>query len=288
MNLYVMIKKGVRMRISEIVSNDKIKELLNKFYGYFNTGYDFEEFLKPFLENLGLSEVAVTKKTGDGGIDLFAVRKGIDEIAGADYVKYRIQAKRYSPSITVTPEKIDALRGNLQYNEKGLFITTGKVTDKAKEQAVMKDPYKPVYVIDGTDLIRVCIDKQIGFTYIPQFSSEALDEFTNKTQISITSINSSNVDYVDKLITKNDIRCTILSIPRYIVEKIKNNTLKKKIDVIVNGCQYKLTFVPIRNYLYCGTEFFEKYKLKNNDGSVVEKFAKWSIDNNETINIIIN
>ena len=276
------------MRISEIVLEDKIKELLNKFYGYFKSGYDFEEFLKPFLESLGLSEVAITKKSGDGGIDLFAIRKGIDEIAGADYVKYRIQAKRYSPSITVTPEKIDALRGNLQYNEKGLFITTGKVSDKAKERAVIKDPYKPIYVIDGMDLIRVCIDKQIGFAYIPQFSSEALDEFTNKKQIGITNLTSSSVDSVDKLITKNDIRCTILSIPRYIVEKIKNNTIKKKVNVKVNDHQYKLTFVPIRNYLYCGNEFFKKYKLKNNDGSVVEKVAKWSIDDNETISILIN
>lgn len=276
------------MRISEIVSDDKIKELLNKFYEYFKTGYDFEEFLKPFLENLGLSEVVVTKKSGDGGVDLIAVRKGIDEIAGADYVKYRIQAKRYSPPITVSPEKIDALRGNLQYNEKGLFITTGKVSDKAKEQAATKDPYKPVFVIDGTDLIRVCMDKQIGFTYIPQFSSEALNEFTNKAQVGITKTNSIIGDFVEKLITKNDIRCTILSIPRYIVEKIKDNTFKKKINVKVNDCQYKFTFVPIRNYLYCGTDFFEKYKLKNKDGSIVEKIARWSIDSNETINMIID
>ena len=275
------------MRISEIVSDDKVKELLNKFYEYFKSGYDFENFLKPFLENLGLSEVAVTKKTGDGGVDLFAVRNGIDEIAGADFVKYRIQSKRYSPSVTVSPEKIDALRGNLQYNEKGLFITTGRVTDKAKEQATTKDRYKPVYVIDGMDLIRVCIDKQIGFTYIPQFSADALDEFTNKTQIN-TSINTTTTNYVDKVITKNDIRCTILSIPKYIVEKITNNTLKKKLNVKVNDYLYKLTFVPIRNYLYCGSEFFEKFKLKKGDGSVVEKNAKWSIENDEKINIIIN
>ena len=59
-----------------------------------------------------MSEVVDTKKTGDGGVDLFAIRRGIDEIAGADYVKYRIQAKRYSPSITITPEKVDTLRSN--------------------------------------------------------------------------------------------------------------------------------------------------------------------------------
>ena len=81
------------MRITETISDTKLKEYLLEFYSYFTSGYEFEDFLKPFLESLGLSEVVVTKRSGDDGVDLFAVRKGIDEIAGADYVKYKIQAK---------------------------------------------------------------------------------------------------------------------------------------------------------------------------------------------------
>ena len=170
------------MRIIQNFTNQELKELLNDFYKYFQTGFEFEEFLKPFLESIGLSEVVVTKKTGDDGVDLTAVKEGLAEINNVDSVKYRIQAKRFAPSSTIAPEKIDALRGNLNFNEKGLFITTAKVSDKAKEQAVSKDPYKPVFVIDGIDLVRICIEKQIGFAYKPVFSASALGIFTNKKQ----------------------------------------------------------------------------------------------------------
>ncbi|MBQ9715567.1 MAG: restriction endonuclease, partial [Clostridia bacterium] len=168
------------MRIVQEFENEKLQSLLKDFYQYFSTGFEFEEFLKPFLENIGLTEVVVTKKTNDGGVDLTAVKNGLQDINNVDNVKYRIQAKRNSPSSIISPEKIDALRGNLGYNEKGLLITTARVSEKAKEQAVSKDPYKPVFVIDGIDLIRICIDKQIGFAYLPVFSKSALDEFTGK------------------------------------------------------------------------------------------------------------
>lgn len=277
------------MRITETVSDTKLKEYLLDFYKYFTNGYEFETFLKPFLENLGLTEVVVTKKSGDDGIDLFAVRKGIDEIAGNDYVKYKIQAKKYLPSKSVPPEKIDALRGNLQYNEKGLFITTGKVSDNAKEQAIRKDPYKPVYVIDGIDLIRVCIERQIGFSYSPQFSKEALDEFNKKEETVTVLTNNTDLQAVEKTITKNDIRCTILSMPRFIIDKMKEISIKRKLQVVVNkNDKYNMSFVPNRNYLYCGNDFVTKYKLKNKDGSIIERNARWSINEDEIIYIDIN
>lgn len=277
------------MKISENLSDKEIEMLLNEFYSYFKSGYEFEDFLKPFLEKIGLSEVVVTKKTGDGGIDLFATRKGIDEIAGADYVNYKIQAKKYTPKSVIPPEKIDALRGNLQYNEKGLFITTGRVSDNAKENAVSKDPYKPVYVIDGRDLVRVCIEKEIGFSYVPKFSTESLNQFTNRNEQRTQNSIMDEDKVVEKLITKNDIRCTILSVPRYIVEKLSHNDEKRKIKVIMNNRkEYSLTFVPNRNYLYCGSAFINEYKLMDSDGTYFEKKAKWSIDDNEVIYISID
>lgn len=50
------------MRIIQNFSDNELKALLNDFYSYFQTGFEFEEFLKPFLESIGLSEVFVTKK----------------------------------------------------------------------------------------------------------------------------------------------------------------------------------------------------------------------------------
>ena len=281
------------MRIVQDFTNEELTKLLNDFYSYFSTGFEFEEFLKPFLESIGLSEVVVTKKTNDGGVDLTAVKNGLQEINNVDSVKYRVQAKRNKPSATIAPEKIDALRGNLGFNEKGLFITTAKVSQKAKEQAVTKDPYKPVFVIDGIDLIRICIEKQIGFAYVPKFSQDALDEFTNKSKGQVVELNN---DYgedeeqalpvsVDKLITTNDLRCSMFSVPRFIVDQINNNTERQTLSVIINGQAYQLTYSPSRKYLYVptGMGILSRNKLVNNDGSFNEKMATWSIDTQDQI-----
>lgn len=279
------------MRIIQNFTNQELKELLNDFYKYFQTGFEFEEFLKPFLESIGLSEVVVTKKTGDDGVDLTAVKEGLAEINNVDSVKYRIQAKRFAPSSTIAPEKIDALRGNLNFNEKGLFITTAKVSDKAKEQAVSKDPYKPVFVIDGIDLVRICIEKQIGFAYKPVFSASALGIFTNKKQELAPSTGSVfvfNFDSVEKTITANDVRVHIISIPRLILDKIKNNNQKQPMKLVVNNTDtFNVMFCPSRNYLSQVTEILRKYGLMQDDGTVVEKKAKWAIDAQQTIHITI-
>lgn len=283
------------MRIIQNFTEIELKELLNDFYKYFKSGFEFEEFLKPFLESIGLTEVAVTQKTNDGGIDLTAVKGGLSEINNADSVNYRIQAKRNTPTSLVSPEKIDALRGNLSFNEKGLFITTARVSEKAKENAITKDPYKPVFVIDGLDLIRICIEKQIGFAYRPVFSKAALDEFTNKSS-SIENISVDNnctienrENQVKKLITSNDVRCNLISVPRFIVNHIKNNNAKQKLQAIINGDKYELTYSPSRKYLYIPNSkgFFQKYGIIQSDGSVLPKEAIWMIDENQVITINI-
>ena len=285
------------MRIIQNFTDKELENLLYEFYKYFETGFDFEEFLKPFLESIGLSEVVVTQKTRDGGIDLIAVKDGLFEINNIDNVKYRIQAKRNKPASSISPEKIDALRGNLGFNEKGLFITTAKVSARAKEQAVIKDPYKPVFVIDGIDLVRICIEKQIGFAYRPVFSREAINEFTNKATISQNSKTIANkkesdvqTNEVTNIITANDVRCSLISVPRYIVDSINNNTLKQKLVVIINSSdKYELTYSPARKYLYLpnSKSFFLKYGIIQDDGSVLPKEAVWTIDDQQTIFINI-
>lgn len=284
------------MRIIQSFTDEELKSLLYDFYKYFESGYDFEDFLKPFLESIGLSEVVVTQKTRDGGVDLTAVKDGLSEINNADSVKYRVQAKRNLPTSNIAPEKIDALRGNLAFNEKGLFITTARVSEKAKEQAVSKDPYKPIFVIDGIDLIRICIEKQIGFAYRPVFSKEALNDFTNKlsceTSESQTTITKSKIqeNTVVKVITANDVRCSLISVPRYIVDCIIDNTIKHKIKVIINSNdKYELTYSPARKYLYLpdSKAFFQKYGVIQEDGSVLPKDAIWSINDKQIIYITI-
>ena len=55
------------MIISEL-NNEKRKNILKKFYESFNTGYEFEEFLKPFLEKLGLVKKVETEDDKKSGL----------------------------------------------------------------------------------------------------------------------------------------------------------------------------------------------------------------------------
>ena len=57
------------MRKNIEISEEKVKEFLDQFYNYFKTGYEFEEFLKVYLEKIGLDEVVVTQRSSDGGSD---------------------------------------------------------------------------------------------------------------------------------------------------------------------------------------------------------------------------
>ena len=70
------------MRKNIEISDEKISEFLEQFYGYFESGYAFEEFLKVYLETIGLDEVVVTQRSSDGGIDLEAVRYGVGALLG--------------------------------------------------------------------------------------------------------------------------------------------------------------------------------------------------------------
>ena len=154
------------MRKNIDLSENEYIEIVDIFYNYFEDGYKFEEFLKIYLEKIGLEEVFVTKKSGDGGIDLTAVRKGIGGLSNSVDEPFYIQA-RYSPGSTISPEKIRAcsFRSGV-----GMFITTGKVSDNAKIEAQQVDPSRPIIVVDGKELISTCIEKEIGFTFKPVFS----------------------------------------------------------------------------------------------------------------------
>ena len=110
------------MRKNIEISEEKINEFLEQFYGYFESGYAFEEFLKVYLEKIGLDEVVVTQRSSDGGIDLEAIRYGVGGLAGADSVEYYVQAKRNKLGTTIPIEKVRALRGVMPSGSKGFLL----------------------------------------------------------------------------------------------------------------------------------------------------------------------
>lgn len=106
----------------------------------------FERLAQRMLRESGFTQVIVTGKSGDGGID----GKGIARINGFLSFHVLFQCKKYKGSIT--PNLIRDFRGAMQGRaDKGLFITTGSFTREAIREAT-RDGAPPIDLIDGDQL----------------------------------------------------------------------------------------------------------------------------------------
>ena len=255
------------------------EKLLHYFYEYFKDGYQFEEFLKYYLEILGLEEVVVTKRSRDGGIDLKAMRKGFGGFSETDSTWYYIQAKKYNPNTSIPSPKIRELKGTIPFGHKGIFITTAKFSgDSIKESN--NDVSKPIILIDGKTLIESCIEKDIGFSFKPIFSKSMMDKILK------TDLSTDKVDFIEKQITANDIRAYILPIPRDIISRISENTTKLKVSF--NGGEFKEYNIDNgRRYLGGIAHIYRQYGLRTEDNIIIPKKAKWNILDDNKIAIII-
>ena len=101
----------------------------------------FERLSQRILRESGFSQVEVTGKTGDGGID----GKGIVKISGFLSFHVIFQCKRYKGFIS--PSQIRDFRGAMQGRaDKGLFITTGTFTRDAIREAT-RDGAPPISIL---------------------------------------------------------------------------------------------------------------------------------------------
>ncbi len=118
--------------------------------------FAFERLTQRLLRECGFSQVSVTKKTSDGGIDGFGKLK----IGGIFTYNVAFQCKRYSGSVAAS--EIRDFRGSLTKNiEKGIFITTGSFTRQAIEEASNAGKQQ-IDLIDGSDFVDKLVEFQIG------------------------------------------------------------------------------------------------------------------------------
>jgi len=116
----------------------------------------FERLVQRLLRESGFTQVEVTGRSGDGGID----GKGIVKISGILSFHVLFQCKRYKG--TVSSRDIRDFRGALQGRaDKGLFITTGSFTRDSIKEA-QRDGAPPIDLIDGNDLAEKLKDLSLG------------------------------------------------------------------------------------------------------------------------------
>ncbi len=125
--------------------------------------YAFERLSQRLLRESGFSQVEVTKKSGDGGID----GTGKLRINGLVSFNVAFQCKRYKGMVTAGD--IRDFRGSLTSNtEKGIFITTGTFSKAAREEAV--NPAKrQIDLVDGEEFINKLAEYGLGLTEVKDY-----------------------------------------------------------------------------------------------------------------------
>ena len=118
--------------------------------------YAFERLAMLLLRECGFSQVSVTKKSGDGGID----GTGKLRINGIFSFNVAFQCKRFVGSVSAGD--IRDFRGSLTTDiEKGVFITTGTFTKAAREEASNAGKQQ-IDLIDGEEFINKLIEYRLG------------------------------------------------------------------------------------------------------------------------------
>ena len=118
--------------------------------------YGFERLSQRLLRECGFTQVSVTKKSGDGGID----GTGKLKINGIVSFNVAFQCKRYKG--LVSSGDIRDFRGSLTTDiEKGIFITTGSFSKAAKDEATTPGK-KQIDLIDGEEFISKLAESPIG------------------------------------------------------------------------------------------------------------------------------
>ncbi len=267
------------MHINSLLTDQEKLAAQESLFQYFRNNRTFEEFIKYYLHKMSLDEVTVAQRLQHGTVDFTAIRAGIGGFSDVDATQYYIRGSKDKLKYKITATNIQELKDAMPLGAKGIFITTSSFTAKARAEA-KSDPSKPVVLIDGNMLVASCIDHNIGFSLQPVFSRERMDLLLNNSNQ--TPAPEEDQPVIEKLITKNDIRARIISIPAAIMSQISED--QATANVVVNGDeQYELSINRDRNYLGGVTKLLKTHRLLTNDGITAAKLCQWTYDSDQNL-----
>ncbi len=140
----------------EVTESEKWKKDVIEIITERLTPNAFERLIQRVLREKGFSQVEVTGKTGDGGID----GRGIAKINGILSFHIIFQCKRYKGK--VCSSEIRDFRGAMVgRTDKGLFITTGTFTRDAIREA-NRDGAPAIDLMDGDKIAEKLKELNLG------------------------------------------------------------------------------------------------------------------------------
>jgi len=123
----------------------------------------FERLCQRVLREAGFTQVVVTGRSGDGGID------GYGTLAVNPLVSFKVlfQCKRFGKS--VSPSHVRDFRGGMAGRaDKGIILTTGTFTAEARREA-SRDGVPPIELIDGEKLIDMLEQLELGLRAVKTY-----------------------------------------------------------------------------------------------------------------------
>ncbi len=133
----------------------------------------FERLSQRLLREGGFTQVVVTGRSGDEGIDGY----GTLQINPLVSFKVLFQCKRFRKS--VSPSHVRDFRGAMAGRaDKGIIITTGAFTAEARREA-SRDGVPPIELIDGEKLIDMLEHLELGLKPVTAYEIDEafFDEF---------------------------------------------------------------------------------------------------------------
>ena len=128
---------------------------------------EFERLVGEYLKSKGFSNVVVSGRSGDGGID---GECGIPFIN----VKVAFQAKRYTSANNIGIEPVQRLQGSMTGRyDRGVFITTSDYTSAA--MGWVEEVQAQITLINGDELMKEMVDLGLGVKAVTVVKHE-LDE----------------------------------------------------------------------------------------------------------------
>jgi restriction system protein len=136
-------------------------------------GYEFEQLVARVLDGAGLRNAQVVGCSGDEGVDILA-----DLYSPFVTAKVAVQVKRHNAN--VGPKDISYLRDRwARKADRLLFVTTSDFTPGALEVAADGHD-KQVVLINGTQLVKIMFEHNLGVRVRPIVTFELEEEFFSR------------------------------------------------------------------------------------------------------------
>ena len=162
--------RGLAFEIEQ--HNKRVRQALRRRLLAMDSG-EFEELIARLLAEIGFEDIEVTKRSGDGGIDV----RGTLVVGDVIRTRMAVQVKKWKPKNNVQAPVVQQVRGSLGTHEQGLIITTSDFSPGARREAARPDA-TPVALMNGEQLVLLLVEHNIGVSRRTHDLIEIDEEFS--------------------------------------------------------------------------------------------------------------